>query len=71
MCAALTTVVRTTRGLSVKLPDTLAAKLAEAERAAVRATEQMAVLPLQAPPQLLKIEPAAAVAVSVTMVPLA
>ena len=69
-CAALTMVVCTSRGLSVKLPETLAEKLAVTERATLMVTEQEAAVPVHAPVQPLKVEPAAGVAVNVTAVPL-
>ena len=67
MCSALTMVVCTSRGSSVKLPE----KVAVTERAAVMVTEQEAAVPVHAPLQPLKVEPAAGVAVSVTAMPLA
>ena len=66
MCSALTMVVCTSRGSSVKLPE----KVAVTERAAVMVTEQEAAVPVHAPLQPLKVEPAAGVAVNVTAMPL-
>src|SRR6266850_511950 len=68
MCTALSTVVCTTRGLSVKL--TVArAKVAVTARAAVIVTLQ-APVPVQLPLQPVKVEPATGVTVKVTAVPL-
>src|SRR6266850_2369084 len=68
MCTALSTVVCTTRGLSVKL--TVArAKVAVTARAAVIVTLQ-APVPVQLPLQPEKVEPAAGAAVKVTVGPM-
>ena len=48
-----------------------AVKVAATERAALMVTEQEAPVPVHAPVQPLKVEPAAGVAVNVTAVPLA
>src|SRR5437879_1596426 len=70
MCSALSTVVCTSRGSSVKLV-AAPVKVAVTARAALIVTVQVPV-PVQLPPlQPLKVEPAAGAAVRVTAVPLA
>src|SRR5882724_5497059 len=69
MCTALSTVVCTTRGLSVK-PVATPVNVAVTPRAALIVMLQ-APVPVQLPLQPLKIEPAAGAAVKVTAVPLA
>src|SRR5438093_13003460 len=65
-CTTFTLVVWATRGLSVKVT-VETPKLAVTARAALIFTVQSP-LPVQAPLQLVKVEPAAGVAVKVTMV---
>src|SRR5437879_4304876 len=68
MCTAFTRVLRATNGLSVKPPLLLVAKVAVTEVAALTVTLHVPV-PVQAPLQPVKEEPAAGAAVRATTVP--